>query len=164
MRRYARASFALLPTVDAAGVLAPDRPRPPADAGIEEADRAAAIERAAPISRTVRGAAHGDDVGVLLDMGRRALLLGARGFVVHQEGTIAMLAARDEEAGALLLQAALAAAPPGATVQVNHLTAGQDWAVRTCLDAGLALSPGGPVFARGDVGPLRPYIPSGGWL
>jgi hypothetical protein len=36
--------------------------------------------------------------------------------------------------------------------------------VRTCLDAGLALSPDGPIFTGGRLGPLRPYIPSGAYL
>jgi hypothetical protein len=49
-------------------------------------------------------------------------------------------------------------------VTVDFLTAGQDWAVRACLDAGLALSPDGPFFTGGDLGPLRPYVPSGAYL
>ena len=63
-----------------------------------------------------------------------------------------------------MLRAALAAAPRGATVSVDFLTAGQDWAIRACLRAGLALSPDGPVFTGGALGPLRPYVPSGPWL
>ena len=34
----------------------------------------------------------------------------------------------------------------------------------TVLDAGLPLRNDGAVFVRGDVGPLRPYIPSGAYL
>ena len=49
-------------------------------------------------------------------------------------------------------------------MQVDLLTAGQDWAIRPCLEAGLALSPGGAIFTRGDVGPMRPYVPTGAWL
>ena len=59
---------------------------------------------------------------------------------------------------------ALAAVPPGGTAHVDFLTAGQDWAIRACLDAGLALSPDGPFFTGGELGPLRPYIPSGAYL
>jgi hypothetical protein len=29
---------------------------------------------------------------------------------------------------------------------------------------GLALTPDGPIFTRGDVGPLAPYLPSGAYL
>ena len=34
----------------------------------------------------------------------------------------------------------------------------------TGLDARLALSPDGPMFAGGTLGPLAPYIPSGAYL
>jgi hypothetical protein len=54
--------------------------------------------------------------------------------------------------------------PPGATVNVDFLTAGQDWALPVCLGARLALSPDGPMFAGGTLGPLAPYIPSGAYL
>jgi hypothetical protein len=37
----------------------------------------------------------------------------------------------------------------------------QEWAVRIGLAAGLALSLEGPVFTRGTLGPLRPWLPSG---
>ena len=47
------------------------------------------------------------------------------------------------------MEACFAQAPRGATVQVDLLTAGQDWAVRTCLRAGLV---GVPVI------PLMPYL------
>jgi hypothetical protein len=32
------------------------------------------------------------------------------------------------------------------------------------LDAGLSLTNDGAVFVRGDVGPFRPYLPSGAYL
>jgi hypothetical protein len=55
-------------------------------------------------------------------------------------------------------------AGPGATVSVDFLTAGQDWALPVCLDARLPLSPDGPMFAGGALGPLSPYVPSGAYL
>jgi GNAT superfamily N-acetyltransferase len=169
MRRYARAGFALRPCVTAAGVVHHDRLR---DAGgalgaravAEPATRAEALALAAPASRFVRGAAHGEDLGMLLDHGSRMLALGERGFVVHRDGSPRMLAARDEEAAAALLAAALRAAPRGATVEVAPIAAGHDWAIDVALRANLALSPSGPVFTRGEVGPLAPYLPSGAWL
>jgi GNAT superfamily N-acetyltransferase len=161
MRRYVLAGFDLHPCVACAGVLRPDLP--PAPAGIEELDRAAAIEHAAPISRAVRGASHGEDLGLLIDSGCRMLAL-ERGFVIHEEGTIRILAAYDEETAAMLLRAAFAQAPPGATVQADLITGGHDWAIRICLDGGLAISPAGGVFTRGEVGPMRPYLPTGAWL
>src|SRR6059058_3993807 len=96
--------------------------------------------------------------------GAELLVLGDRGFVVHCEGTPRLLAALDEEAAQALLRAALAASSPGATVQVDFISAGQDWAVAVALEAGLALSPDGPIFVRGDVGPLRHHLPSGAYL
>jgi hypothetical protein len=47
---------------------------------------------------------------------------------------------------------------------VEVLTARQQWAIETCLDAGLAFSPAGPLFVRGTLGPLVPYLPSGAYL
>ena len=162
MRRYARAGFALRPLVAAAGMV--DRARlPERHPEVREAtgDDLALTERA---SRAVRGATHVPDIPNQLANGCEALVFGDRGFVVHRQGTVKLLAARDEEAGQALLWAALGAAKPGATVQVDFISAGQDWAVAVLLEAGLALSPDGPLFVRGEVGPLHPYLPSGAFL
>jgi GNAT superfamily N-acetyltransferase len=159
LRRYALAGFDLRPCVAAAGMLRLDLPQVTA----EEPDRATALAHAAPISRAVRGASHGDDLGLMLDSGCRMLTL-ERGFAIHEEGTVRILAALDDDTATRLLRACFAQAPRGATVQVDLLTAGQDWAIRPCLEAGLALTSGGAVFTRGDVGPMRPYVPTGSWL
>jgi GNAT superfamily N-acetyltransferase len=161
LRRYVLAGFDLRPCVAAAGMLRTDLA--PMPAGIEEPGRDAAVAHAAPISRAVRGASHGEDVGLLIDAGCRFLAL-ERGYVVHEEGTIRMLAALDDDTAAALLRAAFAQAPRGATVQADLITAGHDWAIRGCLEAGLALSPAGAVFTRGEVGPMRPYLPTGAFL
>jgi GNAT superfamily N-acetyltransferase len=160
MRRYARAGFALVPAVAAAGIVERDR-LPAPDPAIRETTHVTLTEVA---SRAVRGATHARDLPNTLANGARLLVHGERGFVVHTEGSPRMLAARDEDAARALLWASLAASPPGTTVQVDFMTAGQDWAVAICLEAGLALSPDGPVFVRGEVGPLRPYLPSGAYL
>jgi len=76
----------------------------------------------------------------------------------------ALLLARDDQTAADLLWSCLAEAPPGGSVDVDFIAAGQDWAIATVLEAGLALSPYGPLFTRGDLGPLRPFLPSGGFL
>jgi GNAT superfamily N-acetyltransferase len=159
MRRYALAGFDLRPCVAAAGTLRPDLP----EVEVDELDRATALAHAAPISRAVRGASHGNDLGLLLDAGCRILTL-ERGYAIHEDGNVRILAALDDDTATRLLRACFAQAPRGATVQVDLLTAGQDWAIRPCLEAGLALSPAGPLFTRGDVGPMRPYIPTGAWL
>ena len=162
MRRYARLGLDLHPCVAAAGIVDPLR-RPAAD-GVREAG-ADAIPIADAVGRAVRGAGHGPDLPVVLDSpGTKLLVYEDRAFAVVRDDRVALVAGRDEDAATRVLNGALATAGPGATVTVDFLTAGQDWAVRACLDAGLALSPEGPLFARGDVGPLRPYIPSGAYL
>ena len=162
MRRYARAGFALRPAVAAAGIVerAALPPRHPAIRAATGDD----LDLTEPVSRAVRGATHASDIPTALAGGAELLVLGDRGFVVHCEGTPRLLAALDEEAAQALLGAALAASSPGATVQVDFISARQDWAVAVALEAGLALSPDGPIFVRGDVGPLRPYLPSGAYL
>jgi predicted N-acetyltransferase YhbS len=162
MRRYALAGFALRPCVASSGVV--NRARLPAPDPRVRDEGHDGIELADAIAREVRGAGHGPDLPHWLALGHRLLTLPDRGFVVHHEGWVKLLAARDEEAAATLLWAALSEAAPGATVVVDFITAGQDWAIPVILGAGLALSTDGPFFVRGDVGPLRPYLPSGAYL
>jgi len=162
MRSYARAGFDLRPQVAAAGMVDRDRLPPPHPALRGGTSDDLALTE--PVSRAVRGATHAPDIPNQLANGCALLFLGDRGFVVHRAGTPRLLAARDEEAATALLWGALAAAPPGATVQIDFIAAGQDWAVAVALEAGLELSPDGPLFVRGDVGPLWPYLPSGAYL
>jgi GNAT superfamily N-acetyltransferase len=161
MRRYARLGLELRPCVAAAGIPDPARlsPNGAVDAGVD------GIAVADAIGRAVRGAGHGPDLAVALeDPGTHLLLVEDRAFALTRRDRISLVAGLDDAAATRVLHAALAALPPGATATVDFLTAGQDWAVRTCLDAGLALSPDGPFFTGGDLGPLRPYIPSGAYL
>jgi GNAT superfamily N-acetyltransferase len=162
MRSYARLGLDLLPAVAAAGIVAQERI--PALDGVVEAG-AGGVATADAIGRAVRGAGHGRDLPVALASGARLFVLEDRAFgVLRQGGNVMLLAGRDDEAAARVLWALFAAAGPGATLSVDFLTAGQGWAVRACLDAGLALSPDGPLFTGGELGPLRPYIPSGAYL
>jgi GNAT superfamily N-acetyltransferase len=163
MRRYARAGLTLHPCVSASGVA--DLARvPDAAARVEDAG-ADGIPIADAVGRAVRGAGHGRDLPVLLRHRCRLLTFEDRAFAVLGDlGVVPLLAARDEEAAAAVLWGAIAASPPGATISLNFLTGAQGWAVTTCLDAGLALSPDGPVFVAGDVGPFAPYVPSGWFL
>jgi GNAT superfamily N-acetyltransferase len=164
MRRYARAGFALQPCVSAAGVVAQDHV-PDEAASIEDAGEAG-IATADAVGRAVRGAGHGRDLPQVLAHGARLLVLDDRAFAVTTHGgtRISMLGALDEAAARTVLWAALARVPAGATVHVDFLTAAQQWAIPAVLDAGLALSPDGPLFVRGAPGPLAPYIPSGAYL
>jgi GNAT superfamily N-acetyltransferase len=162
MRRYARLGLDLRPCVCAAGIV--DHARLPAADGVVDAGLDG-IPVADAIGRAVRGAGHGVDLPVALAApGTRLLLFEDRAFALVRGSTVALLAGLDEPAAARVLNGAFATTAPGATVVVDFLTAGQDWAVRACLDAGLVLSPDGPVFTGGDLGPLRPYIPNGAYL
>jgi GNAT superfamily N-acetyltransferase len=163
MRRYARLGLDLRPCVGAAGI--PDRSRLGAEEGDVRDAGADGVPVADAIGRAVRGAGHGVDLPVALqDPGARLLLFEDRAFALVRKERISLVAGLDDAAATRALNAALAAMPPGATASVDFLTAGQDWAVRACLDAGLALSPDGPFFTGGDLGPLRPYVPSGAYL
>jgi GNAT superfamily N-acetyltransferase len=160
LRAYARAGFDLHPAVHARGVPQGVDPPPAVRAG-GPGDRPLTEE----VDRAVRGAAHGADVDRLLEGGARLLVLDGRGYAVLREAEVVLLAARDEDAARALLRAALAAAPPDRSVRLNWLTAAQGWAVEVALEARLELrSGGGAVFRRGDVGPFRPYLPSGAYL
>ena len=64
----------------------------------------------------------------------------------------------------MLLADHLAGIGPGESVELLFVTSGQDWAVQAGLEAGLALTPDGPVFTRGTLGSLRAWVPSGVFL
>jgi GNAT superfamily N-acetyltransferase len=162
MRSYARAGFALRPCVCATGLV--DRAALPAGLRARSGDPVADRETCDVASRAVRGAAHGDDIGRMTEVGGELLVVDGRGFAVVRDGTVPLLAARDEETARDLLWSALAAVEPGATAQIDFLTAEQGWAIDVALKAGLLLSPDGPVFVRGQVGPMAPYVPSGAYL
>jgi GNAT superfamily N-acetyltransferase len=161
LRSYAGLGLDLHPVVDAAGI--PDLSAAPgAAARVQEGDPALADA----IARELRGAGHGPDLGLLLAKGGRLLAFEDRAFaLVHPDaGIVSTVGARDEQAAAAVLWAALAALPRGATAHVEFLTARQQWAVRTVLAARLALTPGGAVFTAGRLGPMAPYLPNGAFL
>jgi GNAT superfamily N-acetyltransferase len=158
---YARTGLPVRPCLAAAGI--PDLSRAPELDGVEDAGEAG-IPVADAIGRELRGAGHGRDLPVPMAHGARLLLHQDRAFALARGGNIIMAGARDEDAAQRVLWALFAAAGPGATVNVDFLTAGQDWALPVCLDARLALSPDGPMFAGGALGPMTPYIPSGAYL
>jgi GNAT superfamily N-acetyltransferase len=161
MRRYARAGFSLRPTVAAAGIV--DRSVLPAGLPVREAAEDG-FDLAAEVDREIRGAAHGVDLAEMLRHTFRLHVVDGRGYVVQRQGRPVLLAARDEDAARALLWAALAESAPGSTVDVDFIAAGQDWAIDVLLTAGLALSPNGSLFVRGELGPLAPYIPNGAYL
>ena len=160
MRLYARAGFDLRPCVTLAGI-AERSAIPSGLRSVPSED----VEAAAAFGREVRGGAYsGADLAFVLAArpGHVLQAIPGRGFVLHgPDGSPSLLCARDDEAAADLLWSAFAAGTRGASVHVDFITAGQEWAVRAGLAAGLALSLEGPLFTRGRLGPLRPWLPSG---
>ena len=158
-RLYALAGFDLRPTTSANGIV--DRSLLPP--GLQ-ARASEDFEATVPISRAVRGGAYDPaDLAVVAQRPDSGLLLmEGRGFALHRDGpTPMMLCATDEEAATDLLLSCMAAGPRGATIAIDQITAGQDWAIRAALGVRLPLSADGPVFTRGELGPLRPWLPSG---
>lgn len=161
LRAYARLGLALHPAIAARGrprlVSAPPEVRPGslADQPLFDA-----------VDRAVRGAAHGSDVEALLTPGGRRLVVPERGYAGVRDGTVRLLAARDEPAAVALLRAVFAAAArAGQDVAVEWITGAQPWAIEPCLEAGLDLRFDlGAVFVGGDVGRFAPYLPSGPYL
>jgi GNAT superfamily N-acetyltransferase len=158
---YARTGLPVRPCLAAAGI--PDLTQAPELDGVEDAGEAG-IPVADAIGRELRGAGHGRDLPVAMAHGARLLLYQDRAFALARGGSVIVAGARDEDAAQRVLWALFATASPGAKVNVDFLTAGQDWALPVCLDARLALSPDGPMFAGGVLGPMAPYIPSGAYL
>ena len=76
-----------------------------------------------------------------------------------------MLAARTERAAEDLLWGAMASGPRGSTVSHDFISADNQWAIRVGLEAGLSLvTDCGPIFVRGEIGPMAPFLPSGAFL
>jgi GNAT superfamily N-acetyltransferase len=159
LRAYARAGFALHPTVSAAGT-------PQGVVGTPEVRTftPADHELAAAVDRAVRGAAHGADLDALAASGCQLLTFPERGYAVHKGGEIRTIAAFDEQAAAALLRTVLARVPASGRAEVDWLTGSQQWAIDVAVAARLELRPAGAVMLRGDVGPFHPYLPGGAYL
>jgi len=54
--------------------------------------------------------------------------------------------------------------PRGATVSVDIVSAENGWAVDVGLEAGLSIGSCGPMFVRGRLGALAPFLPNGAYL
>lgn len=96
--------------------------------------------------------------------GSTLLVIEDEGSACVRNGSPVLLAARTEAAAKDLLWGAIKSAPHGATVSYDFITADNQWAIRVGLQAGLSISPDGPTFVRGQVGPMAPYLPSGPYL
>ena len=162
MRRYGLARFELRPCISFGGIV--DREAIPA--GLRSRPGTARDDRdlCDAVSRHVRGAPHGPDLEAFEEVGCTIWVHDDGGWAAVRNGGPALVAATDEAIATDLLWSALATSKPGETTSVDFLTEGQDWAVQACLAARLAITPDGPLFVRGDVGPMRPYLPSGAYL
>lgn len=163
IRLYARAGFSLLPTVAASGPV--DRRALPAglDARVEVTDD---VERTAAVDAAVRGGARPAHLAQLLTVEgvRLYVARGDRGYAIRRGGRVLGVAAHDEPTAQALLWRALADVPAATPALVEYVTSGQDWAIDVALRAGLLPRPDGPVFVRGRLGPLRPFLPTGAYL
>lgn len=160
LRTYARAGFELRPAMDATGSVR----RPPAPARVRQVRWPEDAELIDSAGIAVRGVGHSRDLGAYIESGAEVFVHDGGGVAAARDGRVLLLAATEEAIAADLLRAVLNAIPPDGEASVEFITAGQDWAVEVVLDAGLQLRPGGAIFTRGDVGPLRPYLPSGSYL
>lgn len=157
MRRYALAGFSPQPTLMAGGKVR--RESLPAGLKTREGTKAD-LELAASVARSVGGAPHEPDLDLMLRNGSCMLVaegFEGSGYAVVWEGSPALLAATD------LLWSCLVESDD-AKVEVHWITGAQNWAVPVVLEAGLSLSPAGPICVRGKLGPLTPYLPSGPFL
>ncbi|MEW6637774.1 MAG: GNAT family N-acetyltransferase [Actinomycetota bacterium] len=162
MRSYALAGFNLLPTLMARGTVKAGFAPPPSVR--EGTDRD--LELVAEVDRFVRGAAHGPDIEILLRTGGRLLISeDPAGYAVEESGSPHLVAATAPRTAADLLRAVLARSSEGEAVEVRWISGSQSpWAVPVVLEAGLSLSPAGPICVRGEPGALAPYLPSGPFL
>jgi GNAT superfamily N-acetyltransferase len=166
MALYSGLGFSLHPVVAAWGPVRPGGVPRPSEVTRYEPDAVtdAQLDVVTAIDRTVRGSARAIDMRMMLsEEGARLLLHEDRAYAVAKDDRIVTLGARDEESAALVLRTMLAESPEGETVEINWLTAGQQWAIDVLVQAGVELQPYGPVMVRGMPGPPSPYIPSGGY-
>ena len=164
MRSYARAGFDLHPTLKAEGRVR--REALPTGLRVREGAKRD-LELAAEVDRAVRGAAHGPDLELMLEGDCRLLVsetLAGRGYAAEWNGSPAIVAATEPRVAQELLWACLARTPEEEDAECPWITGRQNWAVPVALDAGLSLSPYGPICTRGEVGPMTPYLPSGPYL
>jgi GNAT superfamily N-acetyltransferase len=165
IRRYASAGFDLHPQVQASGRISAAN-MPPCSPRVRAGDTATDQQFLDAVDREVRGAARGPDHAIL---GAYHPLLvvddeRGRGYAYLMGGTVGTIAATDEITAADLLRSSLVRGSEGdEDLVVEHLTSGQQWAIRVALEAGLSFAVSGPVFWRG-MAPPSAYLPSGAYL
>ena len=164
MRRYARSpGYRLIPTVRLSGACDPRRA--PTALRCRAGDLTADAHTIEAASRHVRGASHLRDLPTLLGRPDSCLLVvEGDGFACARDGNVMLLAARTTAVAADLLWGAITSGTRGATVCVDFISADNNWAIDIGLEAGLSIGSCGPIFVRGQLGTLAPFLPSGAYL
>jgi ribosomal protein S18 acetylase RimI-like enzyme len=164
MRRYARTpGCRLLPTVGFSGAWDPCRA--PAALRCRPGNLAADAQTIDGASRHVRGASHMRDLPSALGRpGAMLLVIEGEGFACCRNDALWLLAAHTEAAAEDLLWGTITSGSRRGTFTYDFVTAENQWAIRVGLEAGLAIAPCGPIFVRGQLGSMAPYLPSGSYL
>ncbi len=162
-RRYARAGFALHPTMFLAGPVS--RSVLPVVEHVRDGS-SGDFDLCDSVDRRVRDAGHGVDHELMLRQHR--LIVTDRpsgsGYVyLEEDGSPYLLAATGRRTATALLWEALAATDPAGTAHITHVTAEQRWAVDVGLEAGMGVDTAGYLALRG-MKPPAPYLPSGHFL
>lgn len=146
-RRYLAAGFTLVPQWRFTGTpLVTGEPPALATVDLDALDRA------------VRGSGHGPDHAILREQFRLVTTAGGYAYL-DEDGTPAVLCARDEDTARALLRHALA----GGTGGVAHVTVANPWAREVAEAAGLVAVPSGWLAVRG-MEPPSPYLHHGALL
>jgi GNAT superfamily N-acetyltransferase len=165
MRAYATSGFALHPQTRAHG--APSRAAIPGLNGRVRIGGGNDAPLADAVDVQVRGAAHGPDHVLMTDLMSMYVVddVDGRGYAyLRDDGEVYLLAAtNDATATALLWQCVAHVVELDKPINIEHLNAGQQWAIELAYQARLSVVPSGPVFWRGATPPPA-YLPSGAFL
>jgi predicted N-acetyltransferase YhbS len=158
MHRYVSAGFDLHPAMVGQGAV---RRPPPASPAVRPGNRDD-LGTAAELARALRGGSNERELGFLLGTGSRLWIHEAGGYAVASGGRLQNLAATTEAAAAELLGTILAtAAAEGTGAEVGRLTGAHPWAIRTCVQAGIPLTPDGAMMTTPNAPPAPLYLPDG---
>ncbi len=158
LRRYSMAGLAIHPAVEAEGTV--DRTAIPTGLPGRAGD-VTDVDLVADVDAGLRGS-RAEDVEFLVKQGARMEVVDSgpgRGYALHRRNRLTLLGATDDGTAAQLLWRVLAATEGKA--QVWCMTAGQDWAVKVALAAGMKVAGAGPLFVDGLDRPPGPWLPSG---
>ncbi len=161
VRRYRAAGFSLHPQMHLSGTV--DRSAIPVVEKVREGT-ASDVELMDSLDRRVRGAAHGPDHPLMMDLWRLVVsdTSTGSGYAYHDEaGTPQLLAATNRRTAARLLWECLAAT--SGTALIPHVTAANEWAIDVGLAARLDLAQQGYLGLR-NLRPPAPYLHHGSLL